>query len=109
MAALGSAAANQMRVTVLQSAPASVIDLDPLFAGRSGVHPADGLQMALVGNTNPGLVTSDLSEGELTLTYTPSQCGRATITVGATDAGGACVREAILVTVLPLPSMAPKG
>jgi hypothetical protein len=98
-----------MRVTVLQSSPASVIDLDPLFARMTGVHPGDGLQTSLLGNTNPGLVNSDLSEGELTLTYTPARWGGATVTVGATDAGGACVREAILVTVVPLSPTMPKG
>jgi hypothetical protein len=109
MAAPGSVTANQMRVTVMQNSPASVIDLGPLFAQMSGAHHADGLQISLLGNTNPGLVKTDLSEGEMTLTYTPSQCGTATITVGATDADGACMRENIVVTVLPFPSTKPKG
>jgi hypothetical protein len=98
-----------MRVTVMQNSPPSVIDLGPLFAQLCGAHPADGLQISLLGNTNPGLVKTDLSEGELTLTYTPSRCGTATITVGATDADGACLRETILVTVLPLPTTKSKG
>jgi hypothetical protein len=98
-----------MRVTVLMNSPASVIDVGSLFAQLSGAHRADGLQISLMGNTNPGLVKTDLSEGELTLTYTRSRCGTATITVGARDADGACVREDILVTVLPLPSTKPKG
>lgn len=109
LAVPGNAATHQMRVTVMMNSHASVIDLDPLFAQLSGPHPADGLQISLLGNTNPGLVKTDLSEGELTLTYTPSRCGTATITVGATDADGACLRENILVTVLPLPSTKPKG
>ena len=108
-AAPGSETAHRMKVTVIKNSPPSVIDLGPLFAQMSGAHPADGLQIALLGNTNPGLVKTELSEGELTLTYTPSRCGTATITVGATDAAGACVRENILVTVLPLPSTKPKA
>jgi hypothetical protein len=109
MAAPGSVTANQMRVTVMTNSPASVIDLGPLFAQMSGAHPADGLQISLVGNTNPGLVKTELSEGELTLTYTASQCGTAIITVGVTNADGTSLRENILVTVLPIPSAKPKG
>jgi hypothetical protein len=102
-------AANQMKVTVMENSPKTVIDLGPVFAQMSGLHPEDGLQLSLLGNTNPGLVKTDLSEGELTLTYTPSQCGTATISVGATDADSVSVRENILVTVLPLPSTKPGG
>lgn len=109
MAAPGSGAANQMRVTVMKNSPATIIDLCPLFAQLSGAHSIDGLQISLLGNTNPGLVKPELSEGELTLTYTPSRCGTATITVGARDTDGECVRENILVTVVPFPTTKPKG
>jgi hypothetical protein len=102
-------AANQLRVTIMENSPASVIDLGPLFAQASSVHPAEGLQLSLLGNTNPGLVKTDLSEGELTLSFAPSQSGTASITVGATDADGASVRVNILVTVLPFPTTKPKG
>jgi hypothetical protein len=97
-----SLAANQKKVTVGENASKSVIDLGPIFAQMNGVHPEDGLQVSLLGNTNPRLVKTNLSEGELTLTYTPSQCGTATITVAATAADGMSVRVNILVTVLPL-------
>jgi hypothetical protein len=96
-----SPAANHKKVTVVVNAPESVIDLGPIFARMNGVHPEDGLQVSLLGNTNPGLVKANLSEGELTLTYTPSKCGTAIITVAATDADGMSVRENILVMVLP--------
>jgi hypothetical protein len=102
-------AANQMMVTVMENSPKTVIDLGPVFAQMSGLHPEDGLQLSLLGNTNPGLVKTDLSEGELTLTYTPSQCGTATITVGATDADSVSVRENVLVTVIPPPPTKPGG
>ena len=91
-----------IQVTVRENSPKTVIDLDLVFAQMSGIQPMDGLQLSLLGNTNPGLVNTNLSEGELTLTYTPWKCGTATIIVGATDADGVCVRENILVTVLPL-------
>jgi hypothetical protein len=91
-----------MNVTVMQNSPRTVLDLGPVFAQMSGVQPEGGLQLSLLGNSNPGLVKADLSEGELTLTYTPSQCGVATIGLAATDADGVSVRENLLVTVLPL-------
>jgi hypothetical protein len=98
----GSAVAHQTMMMVMENTPKSIIDLGPIFAETSGIDPEKGLQLSLLGNTNPGLVTPELSEGELTLSYTPSKSGTATITVGATEADGSCVRENILVTVLPL-------
>jgi hypothetical protein len=97
-------AANQLRITVVENTRESVIDLCPVFTRTSGLHAEDGMQLSLLGNTNPGLVKPELSEGALTLTYTRWRSGTATITVGATDADGSCVRENVIVTVLPLPS-----
>jgi hypothetical protein len=91
-----------MRVTVKQNSPATVIDLGPVFRSMSGLHPEDGLQLSLLGNSNARLVKTDLSGAELTLTYARGHCGTATITVAATDADGVSMREAVLVTVLPL-------
>jgi hypothetical protein len=99
---LAGAGVNGMQMTVMENSPKTVIDLDLVFAQMSVFQHKDGLQLSLLGNTNPGLVSTSLSEGELTLTYTPWKCGTATIIVGATDADGVCVRENILVTVLPL-------
>jgi hypothetical protein len=91
-----------MKVTVAENSPATVIDLDAVFGAMSGLHHQDGLQLSMLGNTNSGLVRTDLSEAELTLSYAPWQSGKSTVTVGATDADGVSVQENILVTVLPL-------
>jgi hypothetical protein len=97
------AAPNQMRVTRDENSAASVIELGAVFAAMSDIHPKDGLQLSILGNTNPGLVTTDLSGADLTLTYARGKHGTATITVGATDADGVSVRETIFVTVRPRP------
>jgi hypothetical protein len=94
--------AGQLKVTVFENSPATVINLNTVFAGVSGLQHKDGLQMSLMGNTNPGLVRTDLSKAELTLNYARGQSGTATIIVAATDADGVCVKESILVAVLPL-------
>jgi len=91
---------NEMQVTVRENSPATVIDLGSVFAGINGIQHEEELQLALLGNTNAGLVKTDLSDEELTLTYTPSRWGTATIMVSATDADGVSVQENILVTVL---------
>jgi hypothetical protein len=67
----------------------------------SGLHPEDGLDLSILGNTNPELVGTDLSAGALTLTYTPGVYGTATISVGATDADGVSVQQTFQVTVRP--------
>jgi hypothetical protein len=92
----------EMQVTVNENSAPTVIDLGSVFAGINGIQHDDGLRLSLLGNTNAGLVTPDLSGRELTLTYTPSHWGTATIMVSATDADGVFVQENILVTVLPL-------
>ena len=94
--------ADPISVTVVENSPKSVLDLGAVFRAMSGIRPEDGLQLSLLGNTNSGLVRTDLSEAELTLSYTPGRCGKATITVGATDADGVSVQENVFVTVLPL-------
>jgi hypothetical protein len=97
-----SAGTNQIRVTVVENSPETVIDLGAVFGAMSGIHHEDGLQLSMLGNTNSHLVTTDLSEAALTLTYARGKYGTATITVGATDADGVSVQETILVTVRPL-------
>jgi hypothetical protein len=92
---------NQMSITIYENSAASVIQLGAVFAAMRDIHPKDGLQLSILGNTNSGLVTTDLSGADLTLTYARGKCGKATITVGATDADGVSVRETIFVTVLP--------
>jgi hypothetical protein len=90
-----------MRVTLDENSAATVIPLGGVFAARREIHPRDGLQLSILGNTNPGLVTTDLSGADLTLTYARGKNGTAMITVSATDADGVSVRETILVTVRP--------
>jgi hypothetical protein len=94
--------AGQLKVTVFENSPATAINLNTVFATVSGLQHKDGLQMSLMGNTNPGLVRTVLSKAELTLSYTRGGSGTATIIVAATDADGVCVKESILVTVCPL-------
>jgi hypothetical protein len=88
-------------VTVAENSPESVIDLGAIFSAQTGIQHDAGLRLTILGNTNSGLVKTDLSEAALTLTYTRGKCGTATITVSATDADGVSVRETILVTVTP--------
>ncbi len=95
-------APGQMKVTVVENSPATVINLSSIFAAVSGIRHQDGLEMSLMGNTNPGLVRTELSKAELTLQYARGRSGTATIVVAATDADGVCVKEKIFVTVLPL-------
>ena len=101
-----TALTNVLRVTVTENSCPTVLDLGPVFAAVSGLQHEEGLQLAMLGNTNAGLVRATLSEMELTLKYTPGKCGTATLTVGATDADGVCARETVLVTVLPPPKPA---
>jgi hypothetical protein len=96
-----SRGANQIAVTVDVGASPTVIDLGAVFAKMNNLRCKDGLQLALLGNTNSGLVKTGLSEAALTLTFAPGKVGKATITVSATDADGVCVQETVLVTVLP--------
>jgi hypothetical protein len=104
MSGLLPAPSNPMKVTLDENSGANVIRLGPTFAARSDIHPKDGLQLSILGNTNSGLVTTDLSGSDVTLTCARGKIGTATITVGATDADGVSVREIIVVTVRPLKS-----
>jgi hypothetical protein len=96
-----------MAVTVAENSPPTVIDLGPVFAAMSALHPGNGLKLSILGNTNSALVRTDLSKAALTLTYAPGRWGTATITVRATDADGVSVQQTLLVTVSPLGSTGP--
>jgi hypothetical protein len=102
-----STGANQMPVTVAQNASPTAINLGPVFGAMGSLQAEDGLQLSILGNTNSALVSTDLSETELTLTYTVGQSGTATITVGATDADGVSAREVLFVTVIPFGTQPP--
>jgi hypothetical protein len=89
-------------LTVAQNAPATVIDLDSVFAAVPGIQHEDGLQYSVLGNTNPALVGTELSDAALILTCIRGRTGTSTIVVCATDADGVSVQQRILVTVRPL-------
>jgi hypothetical protein len=90
-----------VNVTVNENAPPTVMDLRVVFASVNGLQHSDGLKFAILGNTNPQLVQTTLSDAALRLTYTQGMSGTATITVCATDADGVSVKRTIQVTVLP--------
>jgi hypothetical protein len=91
-----------MSVTVFENASETVVNLDTAFATVSGLQHGDGLKLSILGNTNRGLVSTDLSDAALTLTYGRGKCGTATITLCATDADGVSVKQILVVTVCPL-------
>jgi hypothetical protein len=84
--------------SVPQDSPDTVIDLAPVFDDPDA---ADALTFLVTGNTNPGLVSTSVAGDDLTLDYGAGQSGNATITVRATDGGGAFVEDAFVVTVVP--------
>jgi cyclophilin family peptidyl-prolyl cis-trans isomerase len=65
----------------------------------SVVNRPESLTYAVVGNTNPGLVTAAVVNERLTLTYAANQTGTAAITVQATDSFGATVQTTFNVKV----------
>jgi len=95
-------AATPICVTVDLNSPETVINLGPVFAAMRGIQHEEGLQLAILSNTNSGLVRPDLSGTALTLTYTRGQYGTATITVNATDLDRVSVQQTVVVTVRPL-------
>jgi hypothetical protein len=97
-----SGGATPIYVTVAENSPPTTIDLGAAYSTVSGLQHGDGLKFSILGNTNPGLVKTSLSEAALTLTYAAGKSGTATITVCATDADGVSVKRTILVTVQPL-------
>src|SRR5262245_8243907 len=54
-----------IRVTVAQNAPETVLDLGPVFAAMRGIQHEAGLQFSILGNSNSGLVRTDLSGAAL--------------------------------------------
>jgi hypothetical protein len=90
-------------VVVDQDAPNTAV---PLFDSFADAQDGDGaLYYGLIGNTNVGLFSAvmiDNVTGLLTLDYAPGASGAATLTVRATDTGGASVQAAFNVTVRPV-------
>ena len=87
-------------VSVTEDDPDTLINLFAAFADVEDLDPA--LTYSVVSNTNPGLFSSTaIAAGTLTLDYAPNQTGVATLTVRATDTGGAFVETSFTVTVTP--------
>src|SRR5262245_35662828 len=55
-----SAGPTPIPVTVDQNAADTVINLGPVFGALGGIRPGDGLKLVVLGNTNSGLVRTDL-------------------------------------------------
>lgn len=89
-------------VTVNENAPATSIDLTTAF--NDAETASNALTYAVIGNTNPSLVTASVSNitDLLNLSYTPATNGTATITVRATDSGGLSITSVFTVTVNPV-------
>jgi hypothetical protein len=102
-------ATNPIRVRVAENAPQTVLDLSRALGKMPGIQHKGGLRLRLLGNTNSGLVHTDLCEAVLTLAYSRGKRGTATITVAATDAHGVSVKITVQVTVTPLKPTAPSG
>ncbi|MDP6546263.1 MAG: lamin tail domain-containing protein, partial [Phycisphaerae bacterium] len=85
-------------VAVDEDSSPSVRDVSATF---DDPDPGDTLTLSVSGNTNPGLVTTDLTAGILTLSYVTDINGTSNITVRATDQLGGWVEDTIAVTVNP--------
>ncbi|MDP6547120.1 MAG: lamin tail domain-containing protein, partial [Phycisphaerae bacterium] len=83
-------------VSVDEDSDASVRDVSGTF---DDPDPGDTLTLSVGGNTNPGLVTTDLTAGILTLSYVANINGTANIAVRATDQLGAWTEDTLTVTV----------
>ncbi|MEI8197466.1 MAG: hypothetical protein WCI73_16340 [Phycisphaerae bacterium] len=75
-----------------------MVDLTKLFNGK-------GMFYTVVGNSNPGLVTTTCVGTNLILRYTAGQSGSAQITIRVTDAYGFWVENTITVYVAPTPGL----
>jgi hypothetical protein len=76
-----------------------VIDLSGVFADVDSLSGAETVTLSVTGNTSASLVSATLSGSSLTLAALGNQNGSATITIRATDAGGASVQDSFQVTV----------
>jgi cyclophilin family peptidyl-prolyl cis-trans isomerase len=70
-----------------------------LVQGVQVVSQNESLTYSVVGNTNPGVVTTSIKNNRLTLTYPAGATGASTVTVRATDQFGATVDDTFHVTV----------
>ncbi len=89
-------------VSVDEDSGDSVIDLVTVFDDVDIITDGDSLTISVVSNSNTGLVSTNLVNGQLTLDYRSQQFGLATIVVRATDLAGEYRDETILVNVAPV-------
>jgi len=85
-------------VTVDEDAANTVLGLSGFFDDQDF---GDLLAFMIVGNTNTGLVTTNLTDEQLTLVYTADQNGTTEITVRATDLSDIWIEDTFTVTVNP--------
>ena len=88
------------------NAPITTRDLSGLFNDTDILTDGDNLTLAVIGNTNSALVTTNLDGENLTLVYTSDQSGQAEITLQATDQDGQMVTDTFMVTVSSLAARA---
>ena len=80
----------------------TVVDLSNVFDDVD--FPADTLVFSVTDNTNTGLISTSIVDGDLVLSYFPDQYGTGNITVEATDSNGMglWVENVFTVTVEPV-------
>ncbi len=83
-------------ITVNEDSANTVINLLTSF---NDVEDGTGLTYSVQSNTNTGLVSTSISGGNLTLSFTANANGTANITVRGTDSGGLYAEAAFTVTV----------
>jgi len=83
-------------VTVDEDATDSIVDLTTSF---DDVEDGTNLTYTVESNDNTGLVSTSISGGDLTLSYTADASGTANITVRGTDSGDLYAEDTFLVTV----------
>ncbi|MBT3199395.1 MAG: LEPR-XLL domain-containing protein [Phycisphaerales bacterium] len=86
-------------VTVNQDAPETLVSLLGAFGDAD---PGDSLAFSVTGNTNIGLITAAVNSSQLSLVYASGQSGSGSVTVRATDSGGAWIENTFDVTVDPV-------
>lgn len=89
-------------VVVNEGAPPKVIDLRAAFADDE--DPDSALTFEVAGNSNPGLVSTAVNNGNGTLTLTFTGAGIANVTVRAFDTGGASVDDTFKVDINDAPT-----
>ena len=85
-------------VVVNEDAADTALDLSGVFDDSDS---GDSLVLTLTGNTNAGLVTTDVADEQLTLVYAADQNGTAKITVRATDLSDSWIEDTFTVMVNP--------